>query len=154
MSLILRLAKLSDLNILNNFQQQLVNHEKPFDSGIPTKGAIEYYNINELIKDDNSYFLVAEIDSKLVGCAFGQIRKNIDWAVNKQYGYIGLMFVDEKHRRQKIGKLIVNAIIQWFKTKQISDIRLKVYEKNVSAVNEYRKYGFKDFILELQYSPI
>lgn len=154
MNPIIRPAQLSDLGALKNFQQQLVKHERPFDSGIPKKGVVEYYDIEALIKSRNANFLVAEIDNKTVGCAFGQIRDNdADWALNKKYGYIGLMFVDEKFRKLRIGKLIIDSIIQWFNEKNISDIRLKVYEKNVGAVNAYRKYGFKDFVLELQYSP-
>ncbi len=154
MNPLLRPAKVSDTNALKNFQQKLVIHERPFDSEIPGKGNVEYYDIKKLIKSDNANFLVVEIGNKIVGCGFGQIRKSDDWAVNEKYGYIGLVFVDKKYRRQNIGKLIIDALIKWFIERNISDIRLKVYEKNFIAVSAYRKYGFKNFILEMRYDPI
>ncbi len=152
MNPILRSANLSDLNTLKNFQKRLVIHERPFDPGIPKKEEVEYYDIRELIEANNVNFLVIEIDNKIIGCGFGQIRKNDDWAANKIFGYIGLMFVDDKFRGQKIGKLIVDELVKWFKEKNVFDIRLKVYEKNISAVNAYKKYGFEHFVLEMRYT--
>lgn len=152
MNPILRRAKLSDLDTLKNFQQQLVMHERPFDSGIPKKGKVEYYDIKKLIKSNNVNFLVVEMGNEIIGCGFGQIRKNDEWNVNKKYGYIGLMFIKKEFRNQRVGKIIVDALIRWFKAKNIFDIRLKVYEKNVNAVNAYKKYGFRCFIHEMQYS--
>ncbi len=61
------------------------------------------------------------------------------------------MFVMEKFRKQKIGKLILNSIIKWFKEKGISSIKLSVYKGNANAVETYRRCGFKDFILEMKY---
>lgn len=147
----IRSATLSDLNTLKKFQQELVKYERPFDSGIPSKGVVNYYNLTELIKSYNTKFLVAESDKTVIGCGFGQIRKNVEWAVNKKYGYIGLMYVDKKFRGKKIGKSIAEELIKWFREKKILSIRLQVYHKNKPAVNAYRKYGFSDFIMEMQY---
>jgi GNAT superfamily N-acetyltransferase len=153
MNPILRSAKPSDLSTLNQFQQRLVNHERPFDPGIPREGEVKYYDIEELIEADNTNLLVVESENRIIGCGFGQIKKNLLWATNKDYGYVGLMFVDEGFRKQNIGKLIVEALIDWFKEKNISDIRIKVYKNNAVAVEAYKSYGFNDFVLELQYKP-
>ena len=126
MNPIVRSAQISDLEALKKFQQQLVIHERPFDHGIPKKGEVEYYNLKVLLEADAVNFLVAEVENSIVGCGFGQIRKNDPWSVNQYFGYIGLMYVDKRFRNQKVGRLLVNALIKWFKEKNVFDIRLKV----------------------------
>lgn len=150
----IRQATLADLDTLEHFQHQLVQFERPFDPTIPKNGTVGYYNLKKLLGDTTVQVLVAEVDSTVVGCGFGQIRKDNEWSVQEQIGYIGLMFIHKKYRGNQIGKLIVEALIQWFKEKNISDIRLKVYEKNISAVKAYRNYGFQDFIIEMRRGPI
>lgn len=148
--MLLRHATLSDLSSLKQFQQRLVIYERPFDSTIPKKGEVTYYDIRELIESDKAQFLVAEADHKIVGCGFGQIRKDAYWSVNKQVGYIGLMFVDEQWRNQGIGRLVISALLSWFKENNIFDVRLKVYEENHDAVKAYKKCGFKDYVKEMR----
>lgn len=152
MNTILRPAKISDISQLKNFQEQLVIYERPFDAGIPKKGKVEYYDLKNLIKNKKVNFLVAEADNKIVGCGFGEIRKNVKWALNKEYGYIGLMYVERNFRGRGIGNLIVKNLIKWLKKKKIKDIRLQVYAKNKKALHTYQKYGFKDFVIEMKYS--
>jgi GNAT superfamily N-acetyltransferase len=146
----IRKAQLSDLSTLQFFQDKLVVHERPFDPTIPKEGRVEYYDLKKLIESENVLFLVAEVNNEIVGCCFGEIRKNDDIFTTKFYGYIGLMFVKKENRREGIGNLIINSLLEWFKQKKIYDIRLKVYAENSDAVKAYKKYGFQDFVLELR----
>ena len=92
-----------------------------------------------------------DVEKEVAGCGFGQVKENFHWAVNKHYGYIGLMYVDERFRGNRIGGMIIEALADWFKGIGISDIRVQVYDENVNAVEAYRKYGFKDYFKTMQY---
>ena len=151
MDIKIRPAKISDLLFLENFQQQLVDFEKPFDQSIPKTGKVEYYNLKELLESEETNFLVAENESRVIGCGFGQIRKDNYWSVNEKIGYVGLVFVEEGFRGNGIAKLIVDKLIDWFKEKGISDIRLEVYSENLGALKAYRKCGFKDFSVKMRF---
>ena len=64
-----------------------------------------------------------------------------------------MMFVEKKYRSKGIGSLILNNLLDWFKKRDIIDIRLQVYQNNHMAVNAYRKCGFKDSLIEMTYRP-
>lgn len=151
MTIQLRQARKEDLPILDEFQQQLVKLERGFDKGIPTQGRVDYYNLESLLMSDKVHFLVVEVDNKVVGCGFGEIRKNVDWAVDKEYGYIGLVFVKEEYRYQGIGKKIVGSIFDWFHSKNISHITVEVYAENKEAIEAYTSYGFEHFVCQMKY---
>jgi len=149
----LRQAVPSDLATLKDFQQRLVIHERPFDPGIPRKGDVEYYDIMQLIEADDIHFLVIELGEDVIGCGFGQIRKNLEWARDTYFGYIGLMFVREEFRGRGVGKFIVEGLIHWFSERKIHHIITQAYTDNINAVEAYKRYGFRDFVLHLKYDP-
>lgn len=151
MNLLIREAELKDLKELNELQQCLVKFERPFDDGIPAEGDVNYYDITGLINDDFTYFIVAELEGKIIGCGFAQIRDNLNWAIEKKSGYIGLMVVREEYRRNNTGKLIVENLTGWLMKKNISHIILETYSCNESAISAYKKYGFKEFVLQMKF---
>jgi len=152
MNIKIRPANLKDIKSLNFLQHQLVIYERPLTSTIKGSGKIRYYDIKKLIASTRVLLLVAEDRCKIVGCCFGEIRKNETWSTFKHSGYIGMMFVDEKYRGKGLGKLLMNGVIKWLAKNKIKDIRLKVYNKNVEAIKCYQNCGFKDHILEMIYS--
>lgn len=53
-------------------------------------------------------------------------------------GYIAGLFVSRKYRNQGIGKCLLDRC-----KKEYNSLRLHVYEKNISAINFYKKSGFE-----------
>ncbi|MBK8983898.1 MAG: GNAT family N-acetyltransferase [Ignavibacteria bacterium] len=153
MKLNLRKARIDDAEKLEELQQTLVKYERKFDSGIPSKGNVYYYDIIKLIRNKKTHFIVAENDNEIIGCGFGQVRKNFDWVKDDKMGYIGLMVIKEKYRRNDAGRLIIENLTSWFREEKISHIILETYCKNINAVSAYRKYGFQDFVLQMKYKP-
>jgi len=128
-----------------------VDHERAVVPTLKQSGEIRYYDIPALIADTtNTVVLIAEIAGEPVGCGLGTIKENDACYNEMRYGYIGLMYVDEAYRGKNIAGEIVQKIVQWFRDRSISEIRLKVYASNSGAVRAYRKYGFEDYIFEMK----
>ena len=146
-----RLATLKDLDRLEWFQQALIDFERPFDDEIPRRGPVHSHYPKKMIHSRYATLLVAEIDGELVGCAAAEIRKNPKYCVHKQWGYIDFVYVLPQFREQGVAHALIDSLIQWLNQKSISYITLEVYADNVNAVAAYKKMGFSDFVLELQY---
>lgn len=152
-----RRAKLEDVEVIDNFQNGIGEHERELDSNIKPEGKIRYYtleDIKDLISSEEAIIFIVENENGPIGCGSGSIQKiHADWSRYDKKGNIGMMYVEEKYRSQGIGKIILEKLLDWFKEKGIKDIRLQVYENNDIAVNAYKKAGFKKYISEMIYRP-
>ena len=146
-----RKATLDDLPILLEFEQQLIYVERPMDPSLEQIKETHYYDISAFITTDNSTLYVAVIEEEIVGCGYGLIRPNKSKFTQKEHGFIGFIYVKDAFRGNGIGKLIINTICDWFKTKDISEVRLTVYTKNHTAIKAYEKIGFEKNIVEMLY---
>lgn len=149
MNIKIRKATLNDLDVLLNFEQQLIDVERPMDPSLEQKKKINYFDIPEFITSDTAEMYVAIVDNKIVGCGYGLIKQNKSKFAQKKQGYIGFIFVKEEYRGKGVNKCIFEAIFNWFKTKGIIEVRLSVYEKNPRAIKAYEKIGFKKNLVEM-----
>jgi GNAT superfamily N-acetyltransferase len=144
MDINIRPATLHDLDVLLQFEQGLIQAELPMDDLITTSQTIHYYDIPGLIVSEHILLLVAETGSRVIGCGYGKTVENPVWMTEKQHGYIGFMFVEDAYRGQGISKQIIARLCDWFRTKNLKEVRLQVYEKNPAAIKSYQGSGFKE----------
>lgn len=149
-SKIVRPASLNDLPVLAEFLQMLVNAERPFDVTLQN-GDLIYYNLKELIERDDSALQVLEIDGKLVGCGYAQIRPAKPYLTHKEYAHLGFMFVLPAYRGQGLNQQLITSLMVWIKSKGVKEIRLDVYTENSAAVKAYEKVGFKQILTTMRY---
>ena len=98
-----------------------------------------FWNIDILkdeLKSQNSEFVCAKIENKVVG--FAGIKIVLDTAD------IMNIAVKEDYRRQGIATLLLNNILDICNEKNIKTINLEVNEENFSAIQLYQKFGFKE----------
>ena len=99
----------------------------------------DFWNIDILkdeLKSQNSEFVCAKIENKVVG--FAGIKIVLDTA-----GIMNIA-VREDYRRQGIATLLLNNILDTCNEKNIKTINLEVNEENFSAIRLYQKFGFKE----------
>ena len=97
---------------------------------------------NEL-ENSNTYYIIAKIDEEIVG--FGGLNKILD---EMQLNYI----VTKKNKRNLgIASKILDNLISFANTKNITFITLEVNEKNLIAIKLYEKFGFKQIGLRKKY---
>ncbi len=102
-----------------------------------------YNTIKSEIDKPESIFLVAKYINEIVG--FADIWQAID--------VIHLMdiVVSKKYRQKNIASILLNKIIDLCYEKNINEITLEVSEKNIPAINLYKKFNFKEVGLRKNY---
>ena len=146
---IIRKAILSDVPILLEFEQGLINAERPMDVTIKD-GITSYYDVSEFIKNDDSELYVVELANKLVASGYAKIKPDRPYLKHTKQAYLGFMFVPKIHRGNGYNKLIMDALLKWCKKQNVFEIRLDVYDANNSAIKAYEKVGFKKHMINMR----
>lgn len=149
MGTIIRQAQENEVDALIEFEQGIVEAERPFDNTLK-EGQIHYYDLLELIKSGEAEVLVAVVEDQLVGSGYAKLLDAKPYQKYKKYAYLGFMYVKPTYRGQGVNKLILERLISWAKERNISEVRLQVYDENTIAKNAYRKVGFKPNLLEMR----
>ena len=98
----------------------------------------DFWNYNVLkdeLQSDNSTYLVAKINSNIVG--FAGIKVVLDEAD------IMNVIVKKNFRNQGIGALLLDNIISHCSELEIKKINLEVSSDNLTAIHLYKKFGFE-----------
>jgi ribosomal protein S18 acetylase RimI-like enzyme len=145
----IRFPNLKDLETLLTFEQGVVAAEKPLDTFLGT-GKLTYYDIPELITDENTHFIVAVSNEELVGSGYIKIENSNSYHKNSKHGYIGFIFVKPSFRGKKISSLILESLKNWAKEKDLKELRLDVYSNNYNAIKSYDSFGFTKSLVNMR----
>lgn len=63
---------------------------------------------------------------------------------------MGFMFVPKQHRGKGLNKLILQALLNWCKERNVFEIKLDVYESNSAAIKAYEKAGFEKHLVNMR----
>ncbi|MEM9887341.1 MAG: hypothetical protein AAF849_15715 [Bacteroidota bacterium] len=88
----IREATLEDKAILLEFEQGVIQAERPFNPNLKV-GEIQYYDIPELISSPSSAIFLAEIDAKPIGSAYARIEVAKSYFRHSFHTYLGFMYV-------------------------------------------------------------
>jgi GNAT superfamily N-acetyltransferase len=149
MSIETRKARLEDLSILLEFEQGIIEFERPFDPTLKEE-KISYYDIKAMLFAEEVEVLVVVDNEEVVASGYARIEPGKPYLKHVRYGYLGFMFVKESHRGKGINKLIVDGLQDWCISKNITEIRLDVYAENPGAIKAYEKAGFKSFMMNMR----
>jgi len=144
-----RPAELTDLPILYEFEQGIVEAERPFDDTLQS-GSFHYYDLHKMIESKNTEVIVAISNEEVIGSAYISIRKAKAYVNYTHFGYLGFMFVRPQFRGMGVNRIIIDELIAWAKQKNINELQLDVYEGNHSAIRAYEKAGFKKNLINMR----
>lgn len=145
----IRKAIVSEIEVLLSFEKGIIEAERPFDNTL-RQGEIHYYDLIKLIKSEKAEVLVAVVHEEIVGSGYAKILTAEPYQNYSEYVYLGFMFVKPDYRRRGINQTILQGLLNWVKSKNISEVRLDVYDENFTAKNAYLKSGFKPFLVEMR----
>jgi ribosomal protein S18 acetylase RimI-like enzyme len=145
----IRRGTTNDLPVLLEFEQGVVEAERPFDPTLK-RSHIHYYDLSALLTSEDSVVIVAEAVGRIVGTGYARIEISKPHLQHDRHAYLGFMYVDPEHRRQGINGLIIEALKNWSLGKEISELRLDVYHDNTAAMKAYEKVGFQKLLVEMR----
>jgi len=144
----IRSANINDMCTLLEFEQHIISVERPYDSSLKDD-PISYYDLKELILSETAEVLLAEINYKIIGSGYAQIRESKPYLKHDYHSYLGFMYVDYNYRGNGVNKIILNALKEWSKSKNVNNFSLDVYAENKVAIRAYEKVGFKNNLIEM-----
>ena len=144
-----RLATKEDLLVLDKFMDGLVAAERPMDPTIK-EGKVVYYDLAKFIGKSDSALYVVVLGDEIVASGYAKIKGDRHYLKHDKQGYLGFMFVPEQHRGNGYNKLIMDALLKWCKDKNLTEIRLDVYDTNQPALRAYEKAGFTKHLITMR----
>jgi ribosomal-protein-alanine N-acetyltransferase len=96
------------------------------------------------LPDDSHEFLAAESDS-------GELLGYVGMMCVLDEGYIANVAVSPEYRRQGIGDLLIEKLLERAALRELSFVTLEVREHNEPAIALYRKHGFSPVGLRKNY---
>ena len=145
----IREAALEDLPILKEFEQGIIQYERPFAKNLK-KDPISYYDLKDLIVRKDAQVLVALKENEIIASGFALIRHSKPYFEPEQYAYLGFMFVAPEHRGKGVNGKITEKLIAWANSRNLTEIQLDVYAANESAIKAYKKLGFQADLLKMR----
>ena len=124
---------------------ELDPHYKPWNKYKDLKN-----HVIRWLKERGTKTLVAEEGGEIIGYARGSVEKSPSYLASQNIGIIYDLLVSSHYRKQGIGGFLFDSLMDWFKTKKIGNIELKVDARNASGVAFWKKLGFKEYSLRMR----
>ena len=102
---------------------------------------IPVVDVNELVNNPFLNISVYEKDNKIVGY--------LNYSIMYDKAELNYIFVDLEYRKSGIGSILLDYLLE--KCENCQNITLEVRKDNISAINLYKKYGFKECAIRKNY---
>lgn len=145
----IRAATTDDIIVLRGFEQKLISVEREFDAELKSSDAI-YYELENLVSDNDSYLVVAESSGEVIGSGYGQLRESKSCFDTGKLCYLGFVFVDDSCRGLGVAKQIIDEVCNWSEERGVTYFLLEVYSENKTAVQAYEKLGFESLSVTME----
>ena len=142
--IIIRKAEIEDFNKVHRLIMQVhklhVKERKDIYRDVDPMSFEEFKNE---LSNSNNIYLVAQLENKIVGICFSQIKEISNNRIMKDRKIlnIGDICIDKKYQRNGIGKKLYNQIVQIAKEKNIHNVELMVWKFNKNAIKFYENLG-------------
>jgi RimJ/RimL family protein N-acetyltransferase len=145
----IRKAELNDLDTLLVFEQGVIYAERPFDPTLKREHT-HYYDIEKMIAATDVELVVAELDGELIGSGYARIENAKPYLQHGQHAYLGFMYVVPAHRGKGVNQMIIETLAAWSKARNITELRLDVYNDNEAAIRAYERSGFIKHMINMR----
>ena len=101
--------------------------------------------LREMMNSPEALVLAALSRENVLGYAISRLNKYTPVFLNETYGYICDMAVRDSYRRKGIGERMLQRILEWFDSRGVSRIELRVVAANRIGCSFWKKMGFESF---------
>lgn len=145
----IRKATEKDLDTLYQFEQGVIEAERPFDPTLRA-GLIHYYDLIGLSRSTKAHLVVAETGNRIVASGYARIDSSEAFLQHTHHAYIGFIYVVPELRGHGISKKVIEELRRWSAEQGIQELRLEVYVENASAIKAYEKMGVIKHMIEMR----
>ena len=141
----IRHAKKEDITRLLELLSQVLEIHAKLRPDLFMSGTTKYgkEQLEGMINDDGKPIYVAVINGYVVGYAMCQIKVPTSNMYPIKVFHLDDLCVDEKYRKQGIGKALYQKVVESAKENNCYEITLNVWPGNDTALKFYEKMGMK-----------
>ena len=139
----------SDIPAILELWKELMDFHVPFDSRYTlSEGAEESMkdHLERLVEAEDALVIMAVENTKPMGFGIARIRNYPPVFIKQTHGTIEDLAVSSEHRRKGIGELMLNEMLDWFRSLGIDRVELRVASMNTIGYSFWRKHGFADYM--------
>jgi GNAT superfamily N-acetyltransferase len=129
------------------FAEDAGRHDPTIDQGWPRREGRGYFM--QVIADDRSLGIVAEVAGMAVGYLVGRTREPVDTRPIR-VAVLEAMYVGPPHRRQGAGAALVERFRAWARECRADRLSVTAYAANTGAIRFYDREGFAPRSLSLE----
>jgi len=101
------------------------------------------------LKKPNVIILVADRDGKVIGYTYSGVEGNDYMALRGPAGVVYDIVVDPDHRKQGVGRLLLDATLNALKARGAPRAVLSTAERNTDAQRLFDRAGFRPTMIEM-----
>lgn len=118
----------------------------------PDEGFWQRYGekLVELNREDHRLFLIAQADSRVLGCLCGKVSKLHEAFVSKKIFHIDVVYVIPESRKRGVATSLVQEALKWASGEGCQESNLNVIIDNDKARELYKRLGFRAFRHEMR----
>jgi len=151
---IVRRATSADLPRIGRLGALLVEEHHAFDSrrflASSNRTPAGYASfIGTQLDDPDTAVLVAEAGGDVIGYAYAAVQGYDYMALRGPAGVLHDLIVDPEHRRRGVGRLLLDATLEYLKSRGAPRVVLSTAEQNASAQRLFASVGFRRTMIEM-----
>ena len=149
-----RKATIEDIDAINELFYELDTGAIDIQPEHFQRGIRSFEYLSEIINDEKSDFLLAVLDSSIIGFSllFEKETPKINLLVPCKYAYIQDFVVKEDFRNKGVGAALMEQSKQWAVERNMDYIRLSVLPQNNNAQRFYRNQGMYEQMITMECS--
>lgn len=105
--------------------------------------------ISTQLEDPDKAVLVADDKGDVIGYAYAAIEGYDYMALRGPAGVLHDIIVDPEHRGQGVGRLLLKAALEFFKSRGVPRVVLSTAERNEKAQRLFARMGFRRTMIEM-----
>jgi ribosomal protein S18 acetylase RimI-like enzyme len=105
--------------------------------------------ISTQLEDPDKSVLVADDNGDVIGYAYAAIEGYDYMALRGPAGVLHDVIVDPEHRGRGVGRLLLGAMLEFFRSREVPRVVLSTAERNEAAQRLFASTGFRRTMIEM-----
>jgi ribosomal protein S18 acetylase RimI-like enzyme len=101
------------------------------------------------LEDADKAVLVADVDGDVIGYAFAAVEGYDYMALRGPASVLHDVIVDPEHRGRGVGRLLIEATLEFFQSRGVPRVLLSTAERNEGAQRLFARMGFRRTMIEM-----